>query len=328
MRPVILVLALALGSACSGKRGSTITVDGSSTVYPITEAVAESFGAASPDTRVTVGISGTGGGFRRFCHGETDLQDASRPIKASEAEACAKAGVDFIEVPVAYDGIVVVVNPKNTWATSITLAELKTIWSPEAQGKIMRWNQVRPDWPDRPLRLFGAGVDSGTFDYLTEAVVGKAQSSRSDFTSSEDDNVLVQGVAGDENALGFFGFAYYDSNKTRVTALAVDGGQGPVAPSLDAIRTNSYRPLSRPLFVYVSKKALERPEVQTFTTFYMTEGPKLVAEVGYIPLPDNAYVLGRARVDQRTTGSLFLGADHGSQIGLSIEQILAREQAN
>jgi len=329
MRSLLFVLTLALApAACSSKRGTTITADGSSTVYPITEAVAETFAKASPDTRVTVGISGTGGGFRRFCAGETDLQDASRPIKASEADACKKAGVDYVEVPVAYDGIVVVVNPKNTWATSITLAELKTIWSPEAQGKITTWQQVRPDWPDRPLRLFGAGVDSGTFDYFTEAVVGKAQSSRTDFTSSEDDNVLVQGVAGDENALGFFGFAYYESNQARIRAVPVDGGTGAVAPTLDSIRTNAYRPLSRPLFIYLSKKALERPEVQTFATFYLTEGPKLVTEVGYIPLPDKAYTLGRARIDKRTLGSLFLGADHGSQIGLSIEQILEREQAN
>jgi len=326
MRRHILV-PLVLVAACSSKQGSTITVDGSSTVYPITEAVAEAYAAKSPETRVTVGISGTGGGFRRFCAGETDMQDASRPIKKSEAEACDKAGVAYVEVPIAYDGIVVVVNPKNTWATSITLAELKTIWSPEAKGTITSWKQIRPDWPDRPLRLFGAGVDSGTFDYFTEAVVGKAQSCRTDFTSSEDDNVLVTGVAGDEGALGFFGFAYFEANKDRLRALDVDGGQGPVTPTLDSIRSNTYRPLSRPLFVYVAKKALERPEVQTFVTYYLAEAMKLVADVGYIPLPDKAYTLGRARVDLRTLGSMFLGDGKEAQVGLSIEQILEREQA-
>ncbi len=244
----VSVIALAGAYACGGgtdtpQTGQTaqtgsavITADGSSTVFPITEAVAEEFQQANAGTRVTVGSSGTGGGFQKFCRNETDISNASRPVKAAELEACSKAGIDFIELPVAYDGIAIVVHPKNTWANSITVAELKKIWEPAAQGRVTRWNQVRPDWPDQEIHLFGAGVDSGTFDYFTEAIVGKEAQSRGDYTSSEDDNVIVQGVSGDQYALGYFGYSYYEQNKDKLKALPVDDGDasngaGPIAPS-------------------------------------------------------------------------------------------------
>ncbi len=306
----------------------TILVDGSSTVFPITEAVAEEFQKAYKGVRVTVGISGTGGGFKKFGSGETDLTGASRPIRPTEVELCKKNGIEYIELPVAYDGLAVMVNPKNTWANSITVAELKKIWEPEAQGKITRWNHVRPEWPDRELHLFGAGVDSGTYDYFTAAIVGKEHSSRGDFTSSEDDNVLVQGIATDELALGFFGYAYYEANRDKLKLLAVDdedprNGDGPILPSLETVINGTYQPLSRPIFIYVNKKSLDRPEVAEFVRFYLSHAPKLVKEVGYIPLPERAYQLAQKRVDARKTGSLFAG--EGSKVGVKIEDLLAAE---
>jgi phosphate transport system substrate-binding protein len=308
--------------------GGTIKVDGSSTVFPITEAVAEEYQKQDKGVRVTVGISGTGGGFKKFCGSETDISDASRPIKPSEVELCKKNGVAYVELPVAFDGVTIVVNPKNDWVKHITVAELKRMWQPEAQAKVTRWNQVRSDWPDRPLRLYGAGVDSGTYDYFTEAIVGKEHSSRGDFTSSEDDNVLVQGVASDENALGFMGYAYYEQSKGKLKALPVDdekpdNGAGPIAPSVETVRTATYQPLSRPVFIYVSTKSVERREVSAFIQFYLTNAAKLTREVGYIPLPDRAYELAKVRVNKRITGSLFGGK--GSQVGVSIESLLAEE---
>ena len=278
-----------------------ITLDGSSTVFPISEAVAEEFQKSAPGTRVTVGISGTGGGFKKFCRAETDISDASRPISASEIDACAKSGVDYIELPVAYDGIAVVVNPKTTWIDDITVAELKTLWAPEAQGKVMRWNQVRAGWPDREIHLFGAGVDSGTYDYFTEAIIGKAKASRGDFTSSEDDNVLVQGVGSDELALGFFRFAYYEENKPAAEAGAASTtarpttAPAPMLPSPETIRDGTYQPLSRPVFIYVSTKAAERPEVQKFVEFYLKEAETLVREVGYVGARRRRLHAGRRR---------------------------------
>jgi phosphate transport system substrate-binding protein len=335
LRPFLIAFALALApglvlTTCGKQSGAgggaaTVKADGSSTVFPITEAVAESFRKVAPNVRVTVGISGTGGGFKKFCAGETDLSDASRPIKPSEVELCAKHAVEWIEMPVAYDGIVIVVNPKNTWANDITKDELKVLWAPEAQGKVTKWNQVRATWPDKEIHLFGAGVDSGTYDYFTEAVVGKEHSSRGDFTSSEDDNVLVQGVAGDEGALGFFGFAYLAESQGRIKALPVDDGKpengaGAIAPSVQTVKDGTYQPLSRPLFVYVARKSLDRPDVAAFVKFYLAEASKLVGEVGYIPLPDAAYPWAQARIDQRTTGSLFGGK--GSQVGLTIDKLI------
>jgi phosphate transport system substrate-binding protein len=309
---------------------SVIKADGSSTVFPISEAMAEEFRKERPDTKVTVGISGTGGGFKKFCVGETDISNASRPIKPTEVELCAKNGVEYIELPVAYDGLAILVNPKNTWAKHVTVEELKKIWEPEAQGKIMRWSQVRTGWPDKEIHLFGAGVDSGTYDYFTEAIVHKEHSSRGDFTSSEDDNVLVQGVANDELALGFFGYAYYAENKDKLKVVPVDdgkpdNGKGPIAASDETVRDGTYQPLSRPIFLYVAKKSLDRPEVAAFVKFCLSSAAKLVPTVGYVALPDRAYELAQQRVDTRKLGSLFGGK--GSQVGVSIEALLAAEQA-
>jgi phosphate transport system substrate-binding protein len=296
-----------------------IRIDGSSTVFPITEAVAEEFQKESR-ARVTVGISGTGGGFKKFCNGETDISNASRPIKPSEVELCGANQVGYIELPIAYDGLAVVVHPENHWAETITIEELERIWEPEAQARIMRWNQVRPSWPDQPLRLYAPGIDSGTYDYFTEVVVGKAQASRGDFTSSEDDNVLVQGVATDVNALGFFGYAYYEENRARLKLVGVDSGRGagPVAPSPDTVRDGSYEPLSRPVFIYVRIDSLDRPEVAAFVDFYVDRSEELVREVGYIPLSATIRQAVRQRYESRRTGSMFPdGQGH-----LTLEQAL------
>jgi phosphate transport system substrate-binding protein len=342
IKPFFATLSAALSilvAACTGGGGTNtgtaplsnaiIRVDGSSTVYPITEAVAEEFQRTNPNRRVTVGISGTGGGFKRFCAGETDISDASRPITRGEMDTCAKNGINFIELPVAYDGLAVVVNPRNTWVDYFTVPELKKIWEPEAQGKITLWSQVRPGWPDRELHLFGAGTASGTYDYFTEAIAGKLGASRGDYTASEDDNVLVQGVSTDEGGLGYFGYAYYAENKNKLKLVPVDDGRddndkGPIAPSQDTVRNGTYQPLSRPLFVYVSAKAVDRPEVRGFIDYYLKEGASLVDQVGFIQLGERGYDLVRARFAKRQTGSLF--AQGGSQVGLTIEQLLSKEQ--
>ncbi len=300
-----------------------IKIDGSSTVYPVTEAVAEEFQKTKKGkVKVTVGISGTGGGFKKFCRGETDIQDASRPILAKEMEACKQLGIRYYELPVAYDALTVVIHPSNTWASTMTVAELKKIWEPAAQAKITRWNQVNPKWPDAPLKLFGAGADSGTFDYFTEAIVGESKSSRGDFTASEDDNVLVQGVSQDKNALGFFGFAYYAENQKRLKAVGVDGGKGPVAPSVKTVENGSYDPLSRPIFIYVSKKAAEKPEVREFVEFYLKNAPKLVKDVKYVPLPAKAYTTSLEHFKKGKVGTVFGGK---AEVGLKIEELLRRE---
>ena len=304
-------------------KAQVIEIDGSSTVFPVTEAVAEEFQKSKKGkVKVTVGISGTGGGFKKFCRGETDISDASRPILKQEIEACKGSGVEFFELPVAYDALTVIVNPKNDWATSMTVAELKKIWEPAAQGKVTNWNQVRPKWPDAPLKLFGAGADSGTFDYFTEAIVGKAKSSRGDFTASEDDNVLVQGVANDRNALGFFGFAYYIENQKKLKAVAIDGGKGPVAPSAKTVEDGSYQPLSRPIFIYVSKKAIAKPEVKEFVEFYLKNAPALVKEVKYVALPAKAYSLGLEHLQKGKIGTVFGGE---AEVGVKIDDLLKRE---
>ena len=304
-----------------------ITADGSSTVFPVTEAVAEEFQKANPGARVTVGSSGTGGGFQKFCRDETDVSNASRPIKATELDACAKAGIDFIELPVAYDGLAIVVNPKNTWVTSMTVAELKKLWEPAAQGQIRHWNQIRPEWPNEEIHLFGAGTDSGTFDYFTEAIMGTEAMSRGDYTSSEDDNVIVQGVSGDQYALGYFGYAYYEQNKDKLRLIAVDdgdasNGDGPVAPSPETVAGGTYRPLSRPVFIYAKVKALQRPEVLSFVEFFLTKGAPLVREVGYIPMTDREQGLVRDRFTARKTGTMYTGTDSHSET--TLEQRLAR----
>ena len=313
----------------SGGSPSMIRIDGSSTVFPISEAMAEEFQRANPGrVNVTVGVSGTGGGFQKFCAGETDISDASRPIRASEMAACKQAGIDYIELPVAYDGLAIVVNPKNTWATTITVDELRRLWAPDAQGKILRWNQVRSSWPDREIRLFGAGVDSGTYDYFTEAIVGKEGASRGDFTSSEDDNVLVQGIANDELALGFLPLAYFEQNAERLKVVPVDDGRGdngngPIAPTAQTVRDGTYQPLSRPLFIYVGRKAADRSEVQQLVNSYFSSDA-LVREVGYIELTPAIYDLARKHFADRRVGTAF--GSGGSQVGMTLEALLARER--
>jgi phosphate transport system substrate-binding protein len=316
--------AIALAPLASGiARAQIVEIDGSSTVFPVTEAVAEEFQQAKKGKiKVTVGISGTGGGFKKFCRGETDIQDASRPILKQEMEACKSAGVEYIELPVAFDALTVIVNPKNNWASSMTVAELKKIWEPAAQGKMTNWNQVRSSWPNAPLKLFGAGADSGTFDYFTEAITGKSKSSRGDFTASEDDNVLVQGVANDVNALGFFGYAYYAENSKKLKAVAIDNGKGPVGPSEKTVLDGSYQPLSRPIYIYVSKKALAKPEVREFAEFYLKNAPKLVKEVKYVPLPDKVYAVGASRLKNGKAGTAFGGS---AEVGVTIDDLVKRE---
>jgi phosphate transport system substrate-binding protein len=312
-----------------GPPAALITLDGSSTVFPIAEAVAEEFGKANSGARTpTVGISGTGGGFQKFCRGETDISNASRPIRPAEIEACQKAGIEYIEIPIAYDGIAIVVNPKNTWADSITVAELKTMWAPEAQGKVTRWNQIRPSWPNRDIRLFGAGVDSGTYDYFTEATVGKEGASRGDFTSSEDDNVIVQGVGSDELALGFLPIAYVEENRERLKVVPVDdakadNGAGPIVPSAETVRGGTYQPLSRPLFIYVARKAADRPEIQQFVEMFFSRDD-LVREVGYIELTPQIHELARKHFADRKVGTAF--GEGGSQVGMTLEALLAKER--
>jgi phosphate transport system substrate-binding protein len=323
-RPLLAIsLAALLGGLPKATLAQVVQIDGSSTVFPVTEAVAEEFQKEKKGKmKVTVGISGTGGGFKKFCRGETDISDASRPILKQEMEACKGAGVEYIELPVAFDALTVIVHPKNDWASPMTVAELKKIWEPGAQGKITNWNQVRDKWPNAPLKLFGAGADSGTFDYFTEAIMGKAKSSRGDFTASEDDNVLVQGVANDRNALGFFGFAYYAENTKKLKAVALDNGKGPVGPSEKTVLDGSYQPLSRPIYIYVSKKAASKPEVKEFVEFYLKNASNLVKQVKYIPLPEKVYTLGASRFKSGKVGTAFAGH---ADVGVTIDDLMKRE---
>ena len=322
--PKAVALA-ALIAAAGFAQAQVIKIDGSSTVYPITEGVAEDFQKLKKNViKVTVGISGTGGGFKKFCRGETDIQDASRPILEKEMADCRAAGVEYVELPVAFDALTVVMNPKNTFLKSITVDELKKIWEPAAQGKIMRWNQVNPAWPDAPIKLFGAGSDSGTFDYFTEAINGKSKASRGDFTASEDDNVLVQGVAQDVNAIGYFGYAYYAENQQRLKAVPIieKAGKPAVAPSEASVLDGSYQPLSRPIFIYVNVKSLAKPEVREFTEYYMKNSAKIAKEVKYVPLPDKAYTIGLEHIAKGKKGTVFGGKN---EVGVRIDELLARE---
>jgi phosphate transport system substrate-binding protein len=312
-------LLLSVSSVLRAEK-EVIRIDGSSTVFPITEAVSEEFMKTEP-TQVTVGISGTGGGFKKFCRGEIDITNASRPILRKEMDACLEAGIQYIELPVAFDALTVVINLKNTWAKTVTVAELKKIWEPAAQGNIKTWKQVNSAWPDRPLKLYGPGADSGTFDYFTEAVVGKAKSSRGDFTASEDDNVLVQGVSNDEGGLGYFGLAYFLENKDALHAAAVDGGKGGVLPSIETVKSGAYAPLSRPIFIYVSKKSTRRPEVKRYVEFYIHHAAQLVTEVKYVPLPEAEYTGVMDRFQKGQTGTAFGGK---AEVGVSINEILTR----
>ncbi|WP_291911621.1 PstS family phosphate ABC transporter substrate-binding protein [Accumulibacter sp.] len=319
-----MTLLAALSFAASASAApAVVKIDGSSTVFPITEAVAEEFQKAKRGAvNVTVGISGTGGGFKKFCRGETDVANASRPILKKEMDDCAKAGIRYYEMPIAYDALTVMVNPQNAFIKSMSVAELKKIWEPGAQGKINSWKDVNPAWPDQKIKLYGAGSDSGTFDYFTEAIVGKAKSSRGDYTASEDDNVLVQGISGDKGALGYFGFAYYIENQKKLKAVAIDGGKGPVAPTPENVDNGSYQPLSRPIFIYVSEKSLEKPEVKEFVEFYMKSAAPLVKEVKYIPLPAKAYTGNLEHLAKKKLGTVFGGQN---EVGLTIEQLMKRE---
>lgn len=304
----------------ASKLSGNITIDGSSTVAPISKAVAEDFAKSNPGVKVPVGTSGTGGGFKKFCAGDTDISNASRPIKSKEAEDCKKAGVEFIELPVAIDGLTVVVNKENTWAKCLTTAELKTIWSPESEGKVTSWNQVRPDFPNEPLALFGAGADSGTFDYFTEAINKKEKVIRKDYQPSEDDNITIKGVQGGKGTMGFFGVAYFEENAKTLNAVEVDSGKGCVAPTAENINSGKYTPLSRPLLIYVNKKSLARPEVKAFVEYYFKD-IKVVKEVGYVPLPTDALPKIMERVTSAKAGTTFMGAE----AGVPIAELLAKD---
>jgi phosphate transport system substrate-binding protein len=319
------LLGLLLVATMAQAETKTVKIDGSSTVYPVTEAVAEEFQIANKGKiNVTVGISGTGGGFKKFCRGEIDIANASRPIVTKEMEACREAGVKYIELPIAYDALTVVINPKNDWIKSMTVDELKKIWEPAAQKTITTWNQVNPAWPNEPLKLYGPGADSGTFDYFTEATMGKSKSSRGDFTASEDDNVLVQGVSRDKGGLGYFGFAYYAENSKKLKAVPIieKAGAPAVSPSFDTVKDGTYQPYARPIFIYVNVAALDKPEVKSFVDFYLEKAPALIPQVKYVPLPEKAYTLAKANVAKRKIGTGFGGV---AEVGVSVEELLLRE---
>ena len=320
-----VMAASVLAALSTGAMAQTnlVKMDGSSTVYPISEAVAEEFQKSKKNAvKVTVGISGTGGGFKKFCRGETDIANASRPISKKEMEECAKLGIKFYEMPVAFDALTVIVNPSNTAVKSLTVAELKKMWEPAAQGKVSNWKEINPAFGDQALKLYGPGADSGTFDYFTEAVVGKAKSSRGDYTASEDDNVLVQGVSRDKGGIGYFGFAYYIENQKKLKAVPIDNGKGPVLPSSEAVENGTYAPLSRPIFIYVAEKSLEKPEVKEYVEYYMKNAAKLVKEVKFVPLPAKAYQMNLEHVAKKKMGTVFGGT---SDVGVTIESLMARE---
>lgn len=325
LKQTLFSLAVVAAASTGLAQSPTVKIDGSSTVYPITEAVAEEFQIAQKNAvHVTVGISGTGGGFKKFCRNEIDIANASRPITEKEIADCKAAGVAYFELPVAFDALTVVVNPKNAFLKQATLAELKAMWEPSAQGKVTRWNQINPAWPDAPLQLFGAGADSGTFEYFTDAVVGKAKSSRGDYTASEDDNVLVQGISRDVNALGYFGYAYYAENISRLKVIAIVNPKtnAVVDPSTATVMDGTYQPLSRPIFIYVKAASLDKPEVKEFIEFYMKNVAQLTQEVKYIPLPDAAYSKNLKNIVDKKYGSRFEGKN---AIGITIDELMQRE---
>ena len=335
--PAVTTSAPASGTTQTGSQAPTtasaqiaalegdIDIDGSSTVFPITEAMAEEFGYATEgNVKITVGVSGTGGGFTKFCAGETVISDASRPIKQSEVELCAENGIEYIELPVAIDGISIMVNPNNNFVECVTVDELHIMWAPEAEGVVTNWIEVRAGWPDEELRLYAPGVDSGTFDYFTETVNGESQASRGDFLPSEDDNVLVTGIAGDRGALGYFGYAYYAENANRLKLVAVDGGDGCITPTEETINNGTYAPLSRPLFIYVASDALNQPHVEAFVEYYLNpDNRNLVSETGYIPFPDSVYELAIAKFRNGKTGPAF-GGD--ARLSGPVEEVLRASQ--
>ena len=321
----VLAAAASLVSVVGVAQAQIVKIDGSSTVFPITEGVAEDFQKFKKGAvKVTVGISGTGGGFKKFCRDEIDLSGASRPILAKEMADCKAAGIEYFELPVAFDALTVVMNPKNAFLKQITVAELKAIWEPAAQGKVMTWDQVNPTWPKSPIKLFGAGADSGTFDYFTEAINGKSKASRGDFTASEDDNVLVQGVSNDVNAIGYFGYAYYAENMAKLKAVPIveKAGKPAVLPSEKSVLDGSYQPLSRPIFIYVNAKSMAKPEVKEFIEYYMKHVTKIAKEVKYVPLPAKAYTINLEHLAKGKKGTVFGGV---SEVGVTIDELLARE---
>jgi len=318
------LLAIRCGSVQRGVAGDPIRIDGSSTVYPISSTVAEAFKKDNPSARLEVAFSGTSKGFERFCKGETDIQDASRPIEAPEIAACRGADVGYIELPVAHDGLTIVVHPSNTWATSVTVAELKALWEPAAQGKVTKWSQIRKGWPDRAIALYGPGAQSGTFDFFTHAINGKERASRTDYTASEDDEVIVKGVADNPDALGYLGFGYVERHRAQLKVVPVDDldqeiGPGPIEPSANTVRRGLYRPLSRPLFIYVNTKRLDRPEVKAFVNYYTLHGEALAAQAGCIPLNPRLYAVVEQRVTKRVEGTVFASPDAANR---SLEQLL------
>ncbi|HAX74492.1 MAG TPA: ABC transporter substrate-binding protein [Cyanobacteria bacterium UBA11372] len=337
-KPLLFALGiLALTTSCStptntntslvATAGSaqTIKIDGSSTVFPITDAIAKEFNKTKQNkTDVQVAFSGTSGGFKKFCAGETDISNASRPINAAEMQACNQNGVRFVELPIAFDALTVAVNPQNTWAQDITRAELKKLWEPAAEKQITKWNQIRPSWPDRPINLYGAGKDSGTFDYFTEATVGQPKASRNDYTGSEDDNVLVQGIAKDPNALGYFGFGYFEDNQDKLKALAIDNGKGGILPSRQTVEKAQYQPLARPLFIYVNVKANQmKPELREFVKFYLNNAKGIVENANYIPLPEEGYHIAKIHFESGKVGTVFEGK---SELNLTIGELLRKEK--
>ncbi len=285
---ISIVCSVLILSACGGER-KRIKIDGSSTVYPISEAVVEEYRKEAPRTSITIGASGTGGGFKQFARGQTDINDASRPIKSQEKKLCQKNGIEYKEFKVAYDGMAVCVNPENDWLDTISVQELKKIWEPKAQQKVKKWSDVRESWPNKPIQLYGPGVQSGTYDYFTKVIVGESGASRGDYTSSEDDNTLVQGVAGEKYGLGFFGYSYYQENKGKLKLVAVDDGNGGIYPSKKTISKRSYTPLTRPLFIYVRKASAKEPYVRDFVKYYLKNASNLAEDAGYFPMSSSAY---------------------------------------
>ena len=336
---VFIVFASAILLSCGSKEqksegadttsATSIKVDGSSTVFPISEAVSEEFENENPSVKITANASGTGAGFKKFIRNEIDVTGASRPIKASEDADCAKNNIQYLEIPIAYDGLAIVVSKENTWVDFLTVEELKKIWEPAAKGTVTHWDHVRKGWPHEKINLYGAGTESGTFDYFTEAIVGEARSCRTDYTASEDDNGLVSGVAGDKYSLGYFGFAYYFENQDKLKLVSLDdkddtNGKGPIAPSMETIVNGTYQPLSRPLLIYINKTSAARPEVTQYVNYYIDNAPTLVPETGYVALSPEAYKLVKARFAAGTTGSLFLTLK--TTVGVKLEELLQSTQ--
>lgn len=324
MHRFILLWILILFSSCFKSYEGKILIDGSSTVYPLTEAVSEEFRKIRPEIRVTVGVSGTGGGFKKFMRGELDISNASRPISKSEIELAKTNGIEFIEIPVSYDGLAVVVSTKNTFVDYLTVAELHKMWSPESQTKITRWNQIRPQWPDAPLNLYGAGTSSGTYDYFTEAINGRAKASRGDYTASEDDNVLVQGVSTDINGLGYFGLAYFSENKDKLKLVPIkmDENSKAIYPTEESVSNGTYQPLSRPEFIYINVKSAKLPYVQEYIKFYLDNAASLSQEIGAVPLPEEVYKLAYEKFKNLKTGSVF---EDKSIVGANLYELLLKD---